>query len=53
MTVLYQTRSSRTQMGMSVNVWRLAGDTLNIPCNFLCYNQQVHRDFLITLYNVM
>jgi hypothetical protein len=26
----------------------LAGDTLNITCNFLCCNQ-VNRDFLITL----
>jgi hypothetical protein len=29
---------------------RLAGDTLNITCNFLHCNYQVHRDFLITLY---
>ena len=28
--------------------WR--GDTLNITCNFLYCNHQVHRDFLITLY---
>jgi hypothetical protein len=33
-----------------MNVWRLAGDTLNITCNFLYCNHQVHRDFLITLY---
>ena len=26
------------------------GDTLNITCNFLYCNHQVHRDFLITLY---
>jgi hypothetical protein len=26
-----------------------AGDTLNITCNFLYGNHQVHRDFLITL----
>jgi hypothetical protein len=32
------------------NVWRLAGDTLNITCNFLYCNHQVHRDFLIALY---
>jgi hypothetical protein len=32
------------------NVWRLAGDTLNITCNFLYCNHQVHIDFLITLY---
>jgi hypothetical protein len=50
-TVLYWTRSSRTQLGVSVNVWRLAGDTLNITCNFLYCNHQVHRDFLITTYN--
>jgi hypothetical protein len=30
------------------NVWRLAG-TLNITCNFLYCNNQVHRDFLIAL----
>jgi hypothetical protein len=36
---------------VSINVWRLAGDTLNITCNFL-YCNQVHRDFLITLYNL-
>jgi hypothetical protein len=34
-----------------INVWRLAGDTLNITCNFLFCNYQVHRDLLITLYN--
>jgi hypothetical protein len=44
-------RSSRTQFGVSINVWRLAGDTLNLTCNFLYCNHQVHRDFLITLYN--
>ena len=44
-TVLYWTRSSRTQFEVSVNVWRLAGDTLNITCNFLCCNHQVHRLF--------
>jgi hypothetical protein len=27
------------------------GGTLNITCNFLYCNRQVHRDFLITLYN--
>ena len=45
-TVLYW-----TQFGASINVWRLAGDTLNITCNFLYCNHQVHTDFLITLYN--
>ena len=44
-TMLYRTQSSRTQFGMSINVWRLAGDTLNITCNFLYCNHQVHRDF--------
>ena len=32
--------------------WRLAGYTLNITCNFLYCNHQVHRDFLITLYKL-
>jgi hypothetical protein len=50
-TVLYWTRSSRIQFGVSINVWRLAGDTLNITCNCLYCNHQVHRDFLLTLYN--
>ena len=49
-TVLYRTRSSRTQFGVSMNVWGLAGDVLNITCNFLYCNHQVHRDFLVTLY---
>jgi hypothetical protein len=49
-TVLYWTRSSRTQFGVSINVWRMAWDTLNITCNFLYCNHQVHRDFLITLH---
>jgi hypothetical protein len=35
---------------VSINVWRLAGDTLNITCNFLYCSHRVHRDFLITLY---
>ena len=48
-TVLYRTRSSKTQFGVSINVWRLAGNTLNITCNFLYCNHQVHRD-LNTLY---
>jgi hypothetical protein len=37
------------QFGVSINVWRLAGDTLNITCNFLYCNHQAHRDVLITL----
>ena len=48
-TVLYRTRSSKTQFGVS-NIWRLAGNTLNITCYFLYCNHQVHRDLLITLY---
>jgi hypothetical protein len=47
----YTEQSSRTQFGMSINVWRLVGDTLNITWNFLYCNYQVHRDFLITLYH--
>jgi hypothetical protein len=49
-TVLYWTRCSKTQYGVSINVWRLAGDSLNIICNFLYCNYQVQRDFFITLY---
>jgi hypothetical protein len=49
-TALYWTWSSRTKFGLSINIWRLAGDTLNIACNFLYCNHQVRRDFLITLY---
>jgi hypothetical protein len=52
-TMLYWTQSSRTQFGVSINVCRLAGDTLNITCNFLYCNHQVHRDFLIILYNTV
>jgi hypothetical protein len=52
-TVLFWTRYSRTQFGVSINVWRLAGDNLNITCNFLHCDYQVHRDFLITLYMYM
>jgi hypothetical protein len=33
-TMLYLTRPSRTQFGVSINVWRLAGDTLNITLTF-------------------
>jgi hypothetical protein len=36
---------------MSINVWRLAENALNITCNFLYCNHQVHRDGLITLYD--
>jgi len=49
-TVLYWTRSSRTQFGVSINVWRLAVDTLNITRKFMYCDHQVRRDFLITLY---
>jgi hypothetical protein len=41
-TVLYWTRSSRTQFGVSINVWSLVGNTLNITCNFLYCNHHVH-----------
>jgi hypothetical protein len=44
-TVLYWTRSSRTQFGVSINIWRLAWGTLNITCKFLYCNHQEHRDF--------
>jgi hypothetical protein len=47
-TVLYWTRSKRTQFGVSINIWRMVGDTAYITCSFLYWNQ-VHRDFLITL----
>jgi hypothetical protein len=53
LAVLYWTQPSRIQFGVSINVWRLAGDTLNITCNFLYCNHQVHRGFLITLYMAM
>jgi hypothetical protein len=49
-TLLHWTQSLRTQFSMSINVWRLVGDTLNITCNFLYCNHQVHKNFLITLY---
>ena len=39
-----------TQFGVSINVWTLAGYTVNITCNFLYCNYQAHRDFLITLH---
>ena len=51
MITLLELGSSRTQFGLSINVWRLAEDTLNITCNVLYCNHQVYRDFLITLYN--
>ena len=37
-TVLYRTRSSKKQFGVWINVWRLAGNSLNITCNFLYFN---------------
>jgi hypothetical protein len=37
-------------VGVSICLLRLAGDTLNITCNFLYCNRKVHRDFLITVY---
>jgi hypothetical protein len=51
-TVLYLIRSSRTEFGVSISVWRLAGNIFNITCNFLYCNHQVYRDFMITLYNI-
>jgi hypothetical protein len=39
-----------TVFGVSINVWRLKSDTLNITCNFMYCNLQVQGDFLITLY---
>jgi hypothetical protein len=48
--LLCWTRSSRTQFGVSINVWRLVGDTLNITCNILYCNHQVQRDFWFILY---
>jgi hypothetical protein len=44
------TMSSKTHFGVSINVRRLARDSLNITCNFLYCNHQVQRDFLIILY---
>jgi hypothetical protein len=35
----------REQTVVSINVGRLAGDTVNITCNFLYCNHQVHRLF--------
>jgi len=49
-TVLNWPRSSRIEFGVSINVWGLAGDSLNITCNFLYCNHQMDRNFLITLY---
>jgi hypothetical protein len=40
----------KKQFNLSINVCRLAADTLNITCNFLYCNHHEHRDFLITLY---
>jgi hypothetical protein len=37
---------------VSINVWRLAEDTLNITCNLLYCNHQVIRDFLFALCNL-
>jgi len=39
-----------TQFGVSINVWRLEKDTVNITCKLLYCNYQVHRDFFITLH---
>jgi hypothetical protein len=40
-----QNTVSRTQFGMSINVSRLAGDSLNVTCNFLYCNYHVDIDF--------
>jgi hypothetical protein len=44
-TMLYWTRPSRTQFSMSKHGGRLAGNTLNITCNFLYCNHQVYTLF--------
>jgi hypothetical protein len=49
----YTEHGFREQFGVSINVWRLEGDSLNITCDFLYCNHHVHRDFLITLYRVI
>jgi hypothetical protein len=50
-TVLYWTQSSRTQFGVSVNVWRPAGDTLNITCNPISRPTDATCDrFLFSIY---
>jgi hypothetical protein len=46
----YTENDLREQFGVSINVWRLAGDSLNITSNFLYFYDQVHGDFLIALY---
>jgi hypothetical protein len=35
---------------VSIIVWRPAGNTLNMTCNFFYFNHQMYRGFLITLY---
>jgi hypothetical protein len=35
---------------VSINIWRLDGNNLNIACTLLYCNHQMHRDFLIILY---
>jgi hypothetical protein len=44
-TVLYWTQSLRTQFDVSINVWRLTGDSLNITCNFMYCNQRCIETF--------
>jgi hypothetical protein len=46
----YTEHGLREQFGVSINVWRLLGDSLNITCNFLYFNLQVHVDIFSTLY---
>jgi hypothetical protein len=47
--ILY-TVAENTVRRANKRLWRLAGEALNITCNFLYCNHQVHKDFLITLY---
>jgi hypothetical protein len=49
----YTEHGLRVHSSASTNVWRLAEDILNITCHFLYCNHQVHRDFLINLYNTL
>jgi hypothetical protein len=46
----YTEHGLREQFGVLINLWRLAEDNLNITCNFMYCNHQVHTEFLITLH---
>jgi hypothetical protein len=50
----YTEHGLREQFGVPINVWRPAGDTLNITCNFLYCNHQMYRGFwsLCILHNL-